>query len=719
MASVLLPLNFAEVTYATSDNDYKYAFEVFNQVNQERAKVGVAPLKMDKELLDASMIRSDELTILYNHSRPGSQKEWYSVAPTKAHGENIAAGQTSPSAVMQTWMNSPGHRANILNSGYKSMGVGYVYNPTATTYDAPNDVYRKYSHYWTQLFSRSEATNSVTLNDVLGTTTGENGNNNIGNNEYSQNEVKKYGSDLSIILKPQHSITINTAKSGGLKKAIEEVQSGGIIYLEKGVYKGLSNTNITINKNVIIAGKGSNVIFDGQGKNRIFKTTKNSIVTLINITITNGRGTARGYSTTLSYSDARSGGAIENNGTVIIANSTIKNNDADYGGAIYNNNGTLMISNSYFKSNIAGKGGGAIFSEGWRITRNINGSNPLVSIINSTFEGNIAGEYNGGAICTNNIEVILINSSFKNNNAGYWGGAINLERSIQGIDEIIRSRSAIINSTFENNKAKYNGGAIFLSNHDILINKVIFNNNKAMSGGAIYSYDRSNISIINSKFEKNEAIGSKLNDDGGAICMFATVLNLINTTFTNNNAPSAKDIFNRYSTVIYNKQPQPNVFSTQNAIISYNPNLNVKYSLLIPTFKINFQQDTTEPPRSGKNKYNFLKVLNSKATVNRKNVDIQLVLDKSKSKNGATVVKLETPENIIHKNLRVSIGSTKYNKRSNILTWTISNNVLFKQQASIKLVLETNKKGNYKLTPLISSTENIIIDNKDITFRIC
>jgi uncharacterized protein YkwD len=59
--------------------------------------------------------------------------------PGRMMGENIAAGQTSAAAVMQAWMNSPGHRANILNCGYKEVGVGYVAGGSMR-------------HYWTQNF---------------------------------------------------------------------------------------------------------------------------------------------------------------------------------------------------------------------------------------------------------------------------------------------------------------------------------------------------------------------------------------------------------------------------------------------------------------------------------------------------------------------------------------------------------------------------------------
>ena len=60
----------------------------------------------------------------------------------KTAGENIAAGYGNSSAVMNGWMNSPGHRSNILNAGFKRLGVGYVYIPNS-----------EYGYYWVQIFS--------------------------------------------------------------------------------------------------------------------------------------------------------------------------------------------------------------------------------------------------------------------------------------------------------------------------------------------------------------------------------------------------------------------------------------------------------------------------------------------------------------------------------------------------------------------------------------
>lgn len=121
----------------------EYADEVVNIVNQERAKAGLAPLSVDAKAAEAAQVRAQEIKGTFSHTRPNGGS--YSSALTEAgasfrgSGENIAYGQNSPEAVMQTWMNSSGHRANILNANYTSIGVGHYKGADGTD-------------YWTQLF---------------------------------------------------------------------------------------------------------------------------------------------------------------------------------------------------------------------------------------------------------------------------------------------------------------------------------------------------------------------------------------------------------------------------------------------------------------------------------------------------------------------------------------------------------------------------------------
>lgn len=103
---------------------YADAYKVLSLVNKERAKEGLPKLVMDKDLLKAAMQRAAEITVVWDHTRPNGLPCETADPSGKMYGENIAYGQDSPSYVMYRWMNSTGHRANILSEDFKSIGIG-------------------------------------------------------------------------------------------------------------------------------------------------------------------------------------------------------------------------------------------------------------------------------------------------------------------------------------------------------------------------------------------------------------------------------------------------------------------------------------------------------------------------------------------------------------------------------------------------------------------
>lgn len=165
-----------ETVKMTGKDLYNVAQEVVALVNRERAAVGVAPLVLDAALTDTAMQRSAELWFLFSHDRPngaGCFTAWPESHAYYGMGENIAAGYGTAQAVVKGWMESPGHRGNILNASYKSIGVGcfsWTGNPI----------------YWVQCFSSGSSsasaatsaktvTRSVELSyDVCGTSQGLN-----------------------------------------------------------------------------------------------------------------------------------------------------------------------------------------------------------------------------------------------------------------------------------------------------------------------------------------------------------------------------------------------------------------------------------------------------------------------------------------------------------------------------------------------------------------
>ncbi len=119
-----------------------YAAEVVELVNEERAKAGLSELRVETDLQFAATARAVELIQEPSHTRPDGSDCFtilseYGISYGTA-GENIAFGFPDPEMVMTGWMNSPGHRSNILGSGFDAIGVGVI--------EYGGNI------YWTQLF---------------------------------------------------------------------------------------------------------------------------------------------------------------------------------------------------------------------------------------------------------------------------------------------------------------------------------------------------------------------------------------------------------------------------------------------------------------------------------------------------------------------------------------------------------------------------------------
>lgn len=122
-----------------------YEQKVVDLTNQERSKQGLPALKINTALSKMARDKSADMRDkgYFSHQSPtyGSPFDMMNAYGIKysAAGENIAAGQPTPQAVVTAWMNSPGHRANILSKNYTEIGVGYVKGGS-------------YGSYWTQEF---------------------------------------------------------------------------------------------------------------------------------------------------------------------------------------------------------------------------------------------------------------------------------------------------------------------------------------------------------------------------------------------------------------------------------------------------------------------------------------------------------------------------------------------------------------------------------------
>jgi len=125
---------------AAQATNYEFEREVFDLTNEHRIANGLNPLQWDDVLATASREHSEDMFYSNNMSHtgsdgstPGQRIDRMGIA-WRRWAENVAAGQQTPAEVVEGWMNSPGHRANILNPNLTTLGVGF------------------YNYYWTQKF---------------------------------------------------------------------------------------------------------------------------------------------------------------------------------------------------------------------------------------------------------------------------------------------------------------------------------------------------------------------------------------------------------------------------------------------------------------------------------------------------------------------------------------------------------------------------------------
>jgi hypothetical protein len=118
--------------------------QVIDLVNEERKKAGLTPLTESAPLMNAAAVRAQEITKSFSHTRPDGTSFSTAIRQSGAvfngSGENIAYGQQTAEKVMNTWMNSQTHRANILKSQFTKIGVGCYIDSRGVK-------------YWTQLFT--------------------------------------------------------------------------------------------------------------------------------------------------------------------------------------------------------------------------------------------------------------------------------------------------------------------------------------------------------------------------------------------------------------------------------------------------------------------------------------------------------------------------------------------------------------------------------------
>lgn len=122
----------SDASESRGETESSEAVQILKLVNQERSKQGLSPLTLSEKLTSIANTKAKDMADknYFSHQSPtyGSPFDMlkhFGVSYSYA-GENIAAGQKTAKEVMNSWMNSSGHRANILNKNYTQLGVGYV-----------------------------------------------------------------------------------------------------------------------------------------------------------------------------------------------------------------------------------------------------------------------------------------------------------------------------------------------------------------------------------------------------------------------------------------------------------------------------------------------------------------------------------------------------------------------------------------------------------------
>ena len=333
-----------------------------------------------------------------------------------------------------------------------------------------------------------------------------------------------------------------------IQNAIDDSDPGDSIYLENKTYFG-NGTNIKINKDISIYGSNvSDTVLDANGKSNVFTISSNVKVTLYDLTFINGKTTSNG-------------GAINNNGNLIVYNSKFSDNTAYHtasgrvngdGGAI-NNNGILTIYNSNFTDNYAYNGGAVRGSQNSKITAydctfDNNRATFGVAldtyfsdsvIVNCIFTNNAGHE--GGAIYNRFSDFRLINSTFVNNSATRGGGIYNnrgylvinssrfISNSATHLGGGVKSWGVceIYDSVLKNNEGETGGGA-YISEYLMTVRNCTFENNVAVEGGGVAADSDGHLDIRNCTLNNNSA------ENGGGVDCTWGYLNLDNCILNNN-----------------------------------------------------------------------------------------------------------------------------------------------------------------------------------------
>ena len=235
-------------------------WEVLEEVNEEREDAGLAPLTLSQEIMDATAVRANELVEYYSHTRPDGTSCFTALKNNVGYrGENIAVGYRTADDIMDSWMNSAGHRANILNANFDKLGVGYTYDSNS-----------EWKTHWVQMFRSHEYSDDTLSHDELLNTTVVLSSNNGSNQTMTL-------SQLIALDSVEHVDTINTSEFYNRNKnsLVSGTSGNDTIYNDAGgvtIFGGAGNDfiyNFTLSNYTVNGDYGYVTIDGGAGNDSI------------------------------------------------------------------------------------------------------------------------------------------------------------------------------------------------------------------------------------------------------------------------------------------------------------------------------------------------------------------------------------------------------------------------------------------------------------------
>lgn len=134
LAGSIRDASMTEEEAARADELRAMAVAAFDLVNARRSEAGLSAFTWSDGLEGCALVRATEITGTFSHTRPNGT-DWWTVNSELMWGENLAKGYTSAESVVEAWMNSPTHAANILDGGFTSCSIA-IYETNGRLYFA-------------------------------------------------------------------------------------------------------------------------------------------------------------------------------------------------------------------------------------------------------------------------------------------------------------------------------------------------------------------------------------------------------------------------------------------------------------------------------------------------------------------------------------------------------------------------------------------------------